>query len=119
MIRPVRRRVAPRDVYLKRIWRSVIWAMLVVVIAMLVGMAGYAWLGPMSWPRAYANAAMILSGMGPLDQLTTESGMIFEGTYALICGFLFFSIAGLALAPMLHQLLFRFHLEDTDPPNGA
>src|SRR4051812_37451034 len=34
--------------------------------SLLVGMAGYHWLEGLSWLDAYANAAMILSGMGPL-----------------------------------------------------
>jgi hypothetical protein len=37
---------------------------------------------------------------------------MFEGLYALICGFLFFAIAGFALAPALHHVLRTFHLED-------
>ena len=60
-----------------------------------------------------ANAAMILSGMGPLDKLDSTAGFVFEGVYALVCGLLFFAVAGLVLAPMLHRLLHRFHLEDT------
>jgi hypothetical protein len=57
---------------------------------------------------------MILSGMGPLDKLDTAPGQIFEGIYALVCGLLFLAIAGLVLAPLLHRMLHRFHIEDTE-----
>ena len=103
---------ASRKVFAARMWRNNLWALLIVAAALAVGMAGYGFLGPMPATRAFANAAMILSGMGPLDQLQSENGLIFEGIYALVCGLLFFAVAGLALAPALHRLLRRFHLED-------
>jgi len=42
-------------------------------------MAGYHWLEGMAWIDAFANAAMILSGMGPLQ---TWGGKLFAGLYA-------------------------------------
>ena len=66
---------------------------------------------------AFANAAMILSGMGPLTPLLTDGGKIFAGVYALFSGLLIFGVAGLILAPVLHRLLHSFHVEDDDPKN--
>lgn len=105
--------LASRAVFAARVWVNAAWALGVVVISLAVGMAGYMSFGPMGWAQGFANAAMILSGMGPLDKLETPGGQIFEGIYALVCGLVFFAVAGLVLAPMLHRLLHRFHLEDT------
>lgn len=101
--------------YAARIWRNWFFAALIVAAALCAGMVGYIKFGPegMTAPRAFANAAMILSGMGPLDQLTGTGGYLFEGIYALVCGLLFFAVAGLILAPPFHRLLRRFHLEDS------
>ena len=52
-------------------------------------------------------------GFELMDKLDSTAGFVFEGVYALVCGLLFFAVAGLVLAPMLHRLLHRFHLEDT------
>ena len=102
-----------RQVLARRLWRNAMWAFGLIVVAMVVGMVGYVYFGNgISWPAAFADAAMILAGEGPLDQLKTSSGHMFEGLYALICGFLFFAIAGFALAPALHHVLRTFHLED-------
>jgi hypothetical protein len=87
---------------------------MVVVLAMAVGISGYMYFGNMGFAKSFANAAMLLSGMGPLDKLDTIAGYYFEGVYALVCGMLFFAVAGLVLAPLLHRLLHRFHIEDTD-----
>jgi NhaP-type Na+/H+ or K+/H+ antiporter len=98
-----------------RLWRSAQWAGLMIAVALVIGMAGYVYFGDhISWSQAFADAAMILAGEGPLDQMKTPAGNIFEGIYALICGFLFFAIAGFALAPALHHVLRRFHLEDEE-----
>lgn len=99
----------------KRLRRNAIWAAGVIAVSLLVGMAGYVYFGDgITWPAAFADAAMILAGEGPLDQLKTSSGQIFEGFYALASGFLFFAIAGFALAPALHHILRSFHLEDEE-----
>ena len=36
---------------------------------------------------AMADAAMILSGMGPMGELKTTGGKLFAGTYAIFLGF--------------------------------
>lgn len=105
--------LASRAVLAARIWANGVWALGIVAVSLVVGMIGYMALGPMGPAQGFANAAMILSGMGPLDKLDSTAGFVFEGVYALVCGLLFFAVAGLVLAPMLHRLLHRFHLEDT------
>ncbi|MFA5834821.1 MAG: hypothetical protein WDA22_15195 [Bacteroidota bacterium] len=54
-----------------------------IVISLSTGMAGYHWFEGLSWIDAFENAAMILSGMGPLAQPQTEGGKFFAGLYAL------------------------------------
>ena len=104
-----------REVLVNRLGRNAVWAGLMIAVALFIGMVGYVYFGEgISWPAAFADAAMILAGEGPLDQMKTGNGHIFEGTYALICGFLFFAIAGFALAPALHHVLRSFHLEDEE-----
>ncbi len=100
---------------MNRLWINARWALMMIAVALVIGMIGYVYFGEgISWPAAFADAAMILAGEGPLDQMKTSSGHIFEGVYALICGFLFFAIAGFALAPALHHVLRSFHLEDEE-----
>ena len=101
----------------QRLLRNAAWALGIIAVALSVGMAGYMWFGRMDAVSAFANAAMILSGMGPLDLTAMDSvpAKLFEGLYALVSGLLFFAVAGFALAPALHHILRTFHLEDEDP----
>ncbi len=61
---------------------------------------------------AYVNAAMILSGMGPLQPLQTDEGKIFAGTYALFCGILFLVVIAIIFAPIFHRFFHKFLIKD-------
>ena len=108
-----RQPVAASSVFARRLWHNGTWAAGLVIVALLVGMAGYMGFEHMGAIDAFANAAMILSGMGPLEpRLMTDGGKVFAGVYAIACGLLIFGIAGIALAPLFHRILHRFHVED-------
>ena|ERR1043166_5328931 len=76
-----------------------------------IGMAGYAWFEGMSVADAYVNAAMILSGMGPVTELKTTAGKVFAGSYAIFSGLVIVIATGFVLAPIFHRVLHRFHVE--------
>lgn len=103
--------LATRTHFSTRLARNALWAMGIIVAGLAVGMAGYVGLEGMGLVDAFANAAMILSGMGPLNALQTDGGKIFASLYAIFSGLLIFGIAGLVLAPVFHRLLHRFHVE--------
>jgi hypothetical protein len=54
---------------------------------------------------------MILGGMGPVDAMHSDAGKLFAAFYALYSGLVLVGVAGLLLAPFMHRLLHRFHLE--------
>lgn len=83
-----------------------------ILISLAAGMAGYHWFESMSWIDAFANAAMILSGMGPLEPLHTDAGKIFAGLYALFSGLALIGVAGIMFAPVIHRFLHRFHMDE-------
>jgi hypothetical protein len=105
--------VAPASLFRSRLLRNMGIGAAIVIVALAIGMAGYSWFEGMGPIDAFANSAMILSGMGPLGPLKTDGGKIFAGTYAIFCGLLIFGIAGLVLAPIFHRVLHRFHVEDS------
>ncbi len=104
---------APRN-FAIRLLRNVLWSLAIIVIWLVIGMAGYGGIEGMSLVDSFVNAAMILSGMGPVQMLNTVGGKIFAGLYAIISGIVIFGIAGIALAPLYHRMLHRFHLQDDE-----
>ena len=79
---------------------NVLLALSLLGVSLLIGMAGYHWLGPMSWLDAFVNASMLLGGMGPVGELSSEGLKLFAGIYALYCGVVFIATTGLVLAPV-------------------
>ena len=108
--------LAPRSSFAMRLFHNALWSLGVIVIWLIIGMAGYSGFEGMGVIDAFVNAAMILSGMGPMQPLNTDGGKIFAGLYAIISGIVIFGIAGIALAPLFHRMLHRFHLQDDDSP---
>jgi len=56
---------------------------------------------------------MILTGMGPVNTLTTVAGKLFASVYALFSGVFFLAASTVVLAPLLHRLLHHLHIEDS------
>ena len=103
-----------RPKFFGRLALNIMAAGVMVVVSMCVGMLGYHHFESMSWVDAYVNAAMILSGMGPMGELKTDGGKIFAGTYALYSGLTVVFVTGLILAPIAHRIIHKFNLEDED-----
>ena len=108
-----RQPVAPRWKFLTRMAIAIgLWIVLTMV-GLAIGIAGYAEFEGMSFVDAYVNAAMILSGMGPMGELKTTAGKVFAGSYAILSGLIIVIATGFVLAPIFHRVLHRFHVETT------
>ena len=104
--------LATKRTYYKRIGRSVLLALFILFVSLLIGIVGYHYTTGMTWLDALLNASMILSGMGPVDTITQASGKWFASFYALFSGVVFITNIGLILAPAIHRIMHRLHVED-------
>ncbi len=100
--------------FLRRVALNFGLASTLIAISLLTGMVGYAWTEGMGWIDAFANASMILSGMGPLEPLKTTAGKLFAGFYALYSGLMLIVATGIILAPVIHRLMHQFHVESSE-----
>ncbi len=104
-------KVIPRATFAIRMARALgLWFALTMG-GLAVGMIGYAWTEGMGFADAFVNAAMILSGMGPVSELHTTGGKIFAGCYAILSGLIIVVGMGFILAPIAHRVLHRFQVE--------
>ncbi|CUI15680.1 putative membrane protein [Candidatus Protochlamydia naegleriophila] len=106
------RLLIPLRQFLKRLTFNILLGVTIITVSLFLGMLGYRHFENLSWIDAYENAAMILSGMGPVLQPKTDSGKIFAGSYALFSGIIFLGVIALILAPVIHRLLHRFHVDE-------
>lgn len=104
--------LAPRRVFYARLRRSVLLGLAWVAFSLAIGMIGYSYFDQLSLVDSFENAAMILSGMGPLDETASDAGKIFAGCYAIYCGFAVIGIAGVIFAPIVHRFLHLMHAAD-------
>jgi hypothetical protein len=111
---PVSQPVAPLHRYLRRQLRSLGVGAVFIAIGLYAGMLGYHYIVGLSWVDAYENAAMILSGMGPVATPSTFAGKVFAGSYALFSGIAVLAIAGVIAAPLVHRFLHRLHADTSD-----
>jgi hypothetical protein len=97
--------------FARRMVRHSAAVLAIVVFSLGVGMWGYSHYEGLRWRDSFLNAAMLLGGMGPVNDPKTDGGKVFAGLYALYAGLVFIVSAGFLLAPVAHRLLHRFHWE--------
>jgi hypothetical protein len=103
--------LASKKVFFSRLLRALWMGFLLIAAAQGIGMMGYHHFEHMSWLDAFVNAAMILSGMGPLGPLTYTAGKIFAGCYALFSGLTFILVIGIVFSPLVHRLFHAFQVD--------
>jgi hypothetical protein len=101
----------PRRAFYARLARSLALAFAMVLLSLGIGMAGYHGFEGLSWLDAFLNAAMILSGMGPVAQIQMPAGKLFAGCYALFSGLALVTTVAVIFAPIFHRFLHKFHLD--------
>jgi hypothetical protein len=104
--------ILTRSQFALRLLRHFALAAGVIALSLFLGSAGYHWSEHLGWLDAVLNAAMILSGMGPLHSPVTVGGKLFATAYALYSGVVFLALTAVMLAPVIHRVVHRFHLGD-------
>lgn len=115
MFEHVTKPVLPRPQFLSRLMRAVLLGLAMIAVSLAIGMAGYLHFFPkLDWADAFVNAAMILSGMGPLAIPETTGAKIFSGCYAIYSGLMLVMSAGVVFAPLVHRFLHKLHADEDD-----
>ena len=118
MEKKLKKALAPKKIFYKRIWNNAVFATITMGICLLIGVLGYKITIPQfDWYDSLLNASMILSGMGPIidaDIVLSNKAKVFASLYALFSGVAFISTIGLLIAPLAHRFFHRLHLEDQD-----
>jgi hypothetical protein len=107
-----RQKLASMSVFYQRVLKNILLAIGVLIVCLAIGILGYHYTANIEWLDSLHNASMILSGMGPVVEITTVAGKWFSSMYALFSGIVFITNIGIILAPALHRLFHRLHVED-------
>lgn len=104
--------ILPRKKFYQRLFSNFLWAVVILTISLLMGAVGYHYYGNIGWVDSVYNASMILTGMGPVNVLTTNAAKIFASFYALFSGVVFLTTVAVLLAPVIHRFMHKFHLRE-------
>lgn len=112
-----REKVIPLKHFVFRLGRYGIFAFGLIVFSVLLGTFGYHYIAQLNWMDSFHMSCMILTGMGPVNEITTTSGKVFSSLYALYSGIAFLSILAVFFSPLVHRLLHILHVEN--PPSDS
>ena len=107
-----KQKLAPMATFYKRVLKNILLASVIMFFCLAVGVIGYHYTAEIPWLDAIHNASMILSGMGPVVEIKTVMGKWFSSFYALFSGVVFITNIGVILAPAMHRMFHRLHVED-------
>ena len=106
--------IATRAVFVSRVIRSLVVASVILVVCLAIGVLGYHYCAHIAWIDSIHNASMILSGMGPVVEITNVGGKLFSSAYAIFSGVAFITNIGIILAPAAHRLFHSLHIDGED-----
>ncbi|MGZ8556874.1 MAG: hypothetical protein ACXWWC_01000 [Chitinophagaceae bacterium] len=109
-----KQKLAPLATFYQRVLKNILLAVTVMIFCLFIGIFGYHYTADIPWLDAVHNASMILSGMGPVVEIATVGGKWFSSFYALFSGVVFITNVGIILAPAMHRMFHRLHMEETE-----
>jgi ABC-type phosphate transport system permease subunit len=107
-------KLAPRSIFIKRILGSLAVALALIAVALTIGIAGYHFIAGFNWIDSLLEASMILGGMGPVNEMHSDGPKIFASIYALFSGLIVIALMGIMLAPVVHRVMHKFHVDEED-----
>jgi hypothetical protein len=111
--------VAPLHKFIIRLGRYTAFSFILIFVSLLIGTSGYNYFGGLKWLDSFHMACMILTGMGPIAEMTTGEAKLFSSFYALYSGIAFLSVTAIFFAPIFHRLLHIFHVESDNNKSSA
>ena len=107
-------RVLPFPLFVRRLAICLGIAGGMVSFGVAIGVLGYHYFADFAWIDALLNACMILTGMGPVGTLPTDTAKVFASLYALFSGLVFISVMAVMISPIMHRILHKFHIAEED-----
>ena len=100
--------------FVRKYGPNILAAFVLVGISLGIGTVGYHHYARMAWIDAFANAAMMVTSMGPLDPLNGPAARLWGAFFALYSGLALAATSGLIIAPILHAFVGRLHVREPD-----
>lgn len=97
--------------FLRRVLKYFLISFSLIILSLLIGVIGYHFIADLTWIDSIYNAALILTGMGPVAPMQTDAAKMFASVYALFSGIAFLSTVAIFFSPIAHRLLHVLHVD--------
>lgn len=111
-----RQRILPFPKFLLRLGKYLLFSSILIIFSLLLGITGYHFTGSLNLLDRFHMSCMILTGMGPVVEMTSPGAKIFSSLYALYSGIAFLTITAVFFSPIIHRILHILHVEDSNDP---
>lgn len=95
-----------------RLLMHVLLALALVCAMLLVGTLGHIYFDGMVLSQALLASFTLSSGLGLSILPSTTAGQVFASLYGLFAGYLYIATCTIVIAPILHRVFHKFHLDD-------
>ena len=109
-----KQKVASIPQFLRRLLRYSLFALLLIVFSVGIGVFGYHYLADLSWLDSFHMACLILTGMGPTAEMKTTAAKLFSSFYALFSAVAFLTTTAVFFSPIMHRLLHILQVDIDD-----
>ena len=112
-----RQKVVSLAQFFIRLGRYGLFSLMLIAVSLGIGMLGYHYFGQLNLLDSFQMSSMILTGMGPIAEMTTNGAKLFSSFYALYSGVAFLSMVAVFFAPIVHRFLHILHVDKDNDNN--
>ncbi len=94
-----------------RLAKYSVFALILIIFSVSIGVLGYHYFANLTWIDSFHMSCLILTGMGPTNEMPSTSAKIFSSIYALYSGISFLTVSAIVFSPIIHRLLHIIHVE--------
>lgn len=106
-----KQQILPFNKFILRVSIYMTFSIALIVFSLMIGILGYHYFAKLNFLDSFYMSSMILTGMGPVSEMSSATAKIFSAIYALYSGIAFLSIAAVFFAPIIHRILHVLHVE--------
>lgn len=96
----------------RRVLLHVLLSLALVCVMLVVGTVGHIYFDDMAPAQALLASMTLASGLGLSILPSTTAGQVFVSLYGLFSGYLYIATCTIVIAPILHRLFHKFHLDE-------
>lgn len=95
-----------------RVFYHVLAAFALLLVTLALGIAGHMYFDGMALTSALVASITLMSGLGLSILPESVAGQLFASVYGILSSYLYIATSSIVIAPILHRLLHKFHLQD-------